>query len=515
MKYHNAIFGKDFLSFSLGIILSVSGISQSLDKNQINELATRSGIQTLPEFVEFLSIPNDGHFQDHVSRNINWLIHRFDELGFHTRILEATHNPYLLLEKSNPSVNATVLFYAHADGQPVDPSKWDQEDAYLPVLKSKNKEGRWEIIEWENLEASFDPEWRIFSRSSSDDKGPIMMLLVALNIMKQKNIDIPFTLKVLLDMEEEMGSPGIRYVAETYAEELYADCMLIFDGPKHYSNRPTLTFGARGISTITLTLFGPKMPLHSGHYGNYAPNPALRLSQLLGSMKDENGLVLIPGFYDNVVMNDQIRELLTYVPDDTEEINRSIGIHAPDGVGRNYQEALQYPSLNIRGLSSGWVGNEARTIVPDRAIAEMDIRTIPETDPQRLIELVRQHIVSQGYYIIDGEPTDDERAQYQRIVAFRSRPGYRAYRTEFNSPIGQWLMQAMKRATDEEPVRKRLSGGSVPISPLISSLEIPAVNIPTVNPDNNQHSPNENLRLGNYLDGIKIILAILTQPVEK
>ena len=312
-----------------------------------------------------------------------------------------------------------------------------------------------------------------------------------------------------------MGSPGIRYVAETYAEELYADCMLIFDGPKHYSNRPTLTFGARGISTITLTLFGPKMPLHSGHYGNYAPNPALRLSQLLGSMKDENGLVLIPGFYDNVVMNDQIRELLTYVPDDTEEINRSIGIHAPDGVGRNYQEALQYPSLNIRGLSSGWVGNEARTIVPDRAIAEMDIRTIPETDPQRLIELVRQHIVSQGYYIIDGEPTDDERAQYQRIVAFRSRPGYRAYRTEFNSPIGQWLMQAMKRATDEEPVRKRLSGGSVPISPLISSLEIPAVNIPTVNPDNNQHSPNENLRLGNYLDGIKIFLAILTQPVEK
>ena len=490
-------------------------IAQAPDHDKIGTLADGVKTSSIPEFVDFLSLPNDGHYPDHVSRNLDWLINTFGALGFTTSILESSNNPYLLVEKTNSSAETTVLFYAHVDGQPVDPSKWNQEDPYTPVLKAKNEQGVWEIIDWSALDTSFDPEWRIFSRSSSDDKGPIMMLITTLRIMEKEDISIPFTLKVLLDLEEEIGSPGIYQLAGKHKEKLHADFMLIFDGPKHYSHHPSLTFGARGISTITLSVYGPKMSLHSGHYGNYAPNPALRLSQLLGSMKDENGFVVIPGFYDNVEMNDAVRELLKFVPDETEEINRSIGIHAPDGVGKSYQESLQYPSLNIRGLSSGWVGDEVRTIVPDRAIAEIDIRTVPESNPERLIELVRQHISSQGYYIIEGEPTDEERAKYSRIVTFNSRLGYRAYRTDIDSPIGNWLMQSMSRASHNEPVRKRISGGSVPISPLISALNIPAVTVPTVNPDNNQHSPNENLRLGNYVDGIKIFLAILTQPIEK
>jgi acetylornithine deacetylase/succinyl-diaminopimelate desuccinylase-like protein len=493
---------------------SLFAMSQVLDLGQIDAVANKSKTSSIEEFVEFLRLPNDGHFPDHVSQNLNWLVRRFDALGFETKVLSSTHNPYLLVKKINPAASATVLFYAHVDGQPVDPSKWNQEDPYDPVLKSKNAQRQWEIIDWSNLDGSFNPEWRIFSRSSSDDKGPIMMLITALTLMEEQRLDIPFSLKVLLDLEEEMGSPGIYNLAENHKEELDADFMLIFDGPKHYSHRPSLTFGARGISTITLTVYGPKMSLHSGHYGNYAPNPALLLSQLLGEMKDNKGLVTIPGFYDGVEINDWVRELLTYVPDDTEEINRVIGIHAPEAVGKNYQEALQFPSLNIRGLSSGWVGTEVRTIVPDRAIAEIDIRTVPETDPERLVGLVRQYIAGQGYHIIEGEPTDEERANYPRIITFRSRLGYRAYRTEFDSPIGNWLMDAMKRASDEEPVRKRISGGSVPISPLINVLNIPAVTVPTVNPDNNQHSPNENLRLGNYAEGIKIFLAILTQPIN-
>lgn len=505
---------REFVFAVCYLFLSLSGFGQELSKNQITELALHFGVRTIPEFVEFLSLPNDGHYEDHVTQNYNWLVSKFEELGFRTQPLSSSHNPYLLVEKNNPLAKSTILFYAHADGQPVDRSRWDQEDPYKPVLKSMSNQGVWEIIDWDNLDESYDPEWRIFSRSSSDDKGPIMMLIVALQLMHQENISIPFNLKVLFDLEEEMGSPGIRHVAETYANELHADYMLIFDGPKHYSHRPSLTFGARGISTITLTVFGPKISLHSGHYGNYAPNPALRLSQLLGSMKNESGLVLIPGFYDNVVMNDRVRDMLRFVPDDPAEINRSIGIYAPDGVGKDYQEALQYPSLNIRGLSSGWVGNEVRTIVPDQAIAEIDIRTVPETDPQRLINLVRQHIADQEYYIIDREPTDEERASFARIISFKHRLGYSAYRTDFDSAIGLWLTRAMQRASNEEPIKKRISGGSVPVSPMISALKIPAVNIPTVNPDNNQHSPNENLRLGNYMDGIKIFLSILSQPFE-
>ncbi|UCG27016.1 MAG: M20/M25/M40 family metallo-hydrolase [Bacteroidales bacterium] len=487
---------------------------QSLERDQMNRLSEAFGKKSIPAFIEFLQIPNNSYFPEQIHQNLIWLNRKFTELGFKTSILKTSTNPYLLAEWKNTSSESSVLFYAHADGQPVDPSLWNQKDPYEPVLKEKSKTGSWNIIGWSSLEERIDPEYRIFARSSSDDKGPIMMLITAIEILQHENITLPYRLKVLIDLEEEKGSPGIQYVAEKYREALKSDFLVIFDGPKHYSHLPSLTFGARGISTIRLTVYGPRMSLHSGHYGNYAPNPALRLSRLLASMKDEQGRVIIPGYYDNIKMNRDTREQLTYVPDQTDQINRSIGIHSADKVGENYQESLQYPSLNIRGLSSGWTGNEVRTIIPDKAIAEIDIRTVPESDPKRLIDLVKQHITNQGYYIINREPTDEERSDYSRIIAFESGTGYKAFRTDFNSPIGIWLYNAMMRVSCDEPVRKRISGGSVPVSPLVHILEIPAVTVPTVNPDNNQHSPNENLRLGNYLAGIKIFLAILTQPPE-
>lgn len=147
-------------------------------------------------------------------------------------------------------------------------------------------------------------------------------------------------------------------------EALAADMLLIFDGPPHRSGKPTLTFGARGISLVTITAYGPRVPQHSGHFGNYAPNPAFHLSRILASMKSEDGRVLIPGYYDGIEVSDEVREILAAVPDNEAAIRDKIGFKTPDAVAESLQLAVQYPSLNIRGMNSAWIGKQARTIVP-------------------------------------------------------------------------------------------------------------------------------------------------------
>ncbi|MEL6357461.1 MAG: peptidase dimerization domain-containing protein [Bacteroidota bacterium] len=227
--------------------------------------------------------------------------------------------------------------------------------------------------------------------------------------------------------------------------------------------------------------------------------------------EDENGRVIIPGFYDGITLSEEVKAVLEEVPDDEKYINYQLGVAKGIGVAPTYQESLQFPSLNVRGFSSGWVGAEARTIVPATATAEIDIRLVLESDPDRLIDLVRDHIINQGYYVIDREPNSRERATYDRICQFNSSTSYLAFRTEFDAEVGQWLDRALTKAFGEAPIKQRTSGGSIPISPFVNELGVPAVTVPTVNRDNNQHSPNENIRIGNYVDGIKTIHYILIE----
>lgn len=481
-------------------------------------LARAQAPKAIPEFVEMLSIPNDAHFPEHVEANVRWAEQAFARRGFRTRRLATTPDgpPLLLCEKTVPGASRTVLFYSHMDGQPVDPSKWAQEDPWQPVLKRRTAEGQWEAIPFDRIgQEGIDPEWRIFARSASDDKGPVMMFLAALDALQYQGVTPAIHIKYILDFEEEQGSKHLPPAVPKNKDLLAADVLLILDGPRHFpSNRPTLSFGARGIATITLTVYGPRAPLHSGHYGNWAPNPAFRLAQLLAGMKDEEGRVTIPAFYDGIELTDEVKAMLARVPDDEDALKRQLGFAEAEKVGGSLQEALQYPSLNVRGIASGWVGDKVRTIVPDKAVAEIDIRLVKESDPERLIGLVRDYIEQQGYCVLDHEPTDEERQQCARLCRFDSRISYRAFRTEMDSPAGKWLARALATAFGEPPVMKRTSGGSIPIAPFVETLGIPAVTVPTVNADNNQHSPNENLRLGNFVEGIQTMLAILTVPME-
>lgn len=466
------------------------------------------------QLYELLSIPNDAHHPEAIEENVRWCEKAFASRGFSSQRLETATAPLLLAKLPRREGLPTVLAYIHLDGQPVAPELWFQQDPYKSVLKEQGPQGGWEEIPWNRLEGDLNPDWRIFARSASDDKGPVMMFLTGLDAMHMMNKPLPYNLKVILDFEEELGSPNLPAAVGRYRDELAADVLVIFDGPRHISNQPTLNFGARGIADITLTVYGPLFPQHSGHYGNYCPNPALRLSQLLASMKDDDGRVIIPGFYDGINIDEETRKILRAVPDDERTILNKLGVAKADAVAPTYQEALQYPSLNIRGMASGWVGEEARTIVPATATAEMDVRLVVESDPERLIHAIRQHIEDQGYLVLDHEPDSRERLSSDRICRFDYSISYKAFRTEINSPAGQWVNRAMVRAFGQEPVKIRTSGGSIPISPFVTTLGMPAVTVPTVNPDNNQHSPNENIRLGNYIEGVQTMLALFSEPLQ-
>jgi acetylornithine deacetylase/succinyl-diaminopimelate desuccinylase-like protein len=357
----------------------------------------------------------------------------------------------------------------------------------------------------------FEPTWRLYARSSSDDTSPIIGIIAALDAIRAAGRQPTANIRVVLDGEEETGSPSLAPAIDKYREKLEADLMLILDGPIHYSNRPTLVYGARGIVALQLTTYGPKMSLHSGHYGNWVPNPAIRLAQLLASMKDEGGRTIIDGFYDGITISAEDQKVLDSVPDDHEALMKDFGIAEPDNVGRTLQEARQYPSLNIRGLRSAWVGSEVRTIVPDRAVAEIDVRLVEETPADLMYEKVVAHIKKQGYHIVAEDPDDDTRSRYSKIVKVARRgKGTEAYRTPLDDPEATKLVEALARTWGEPPVRIRTSGGTVPISPFVRKLSLPAVSVPIVNYDNNQHSPNENLQLGFFFNGIISIAAALT-----
>lgn len=507
------------LLFSVTAVLAamLSGMVAAQDRpapdTQTIAILTQKYVkQSYPLLKDLLSVPNDAHFPEHVAANVAWMESAFDGRGFETTVLETGGPSLLLAERRVNAAAKTVLIYLQIDGQPVDPSKWNQESAYKPVLKEQ-RDGEWQIIGWDNLEGELNPEWRVFARAASDAKGPVAMFLTALDILNAEGLTQTHNLKVIMDFEEELGSPHLPAAVEKYKDELAADMLLIYDGPRHTSNRPTLVFGARGIATVSLTVFGPKRPQHSGTYGNYVPNPAIRLSRLLAGMEDDEGRVIIPDFYDGIELAPDVRAVINSVPDDEEAIRRSIGIKTPDRVAATYQESIQYPSMSVLGLESAWVGSQTRTIIPATATAELDIRLVIESDPERLVGLVRQHIEDQGFHIIDGDaPTDGERAAHDKLISFDYEISYAAFRTPLSSPAGVWAERALVRAFGEKPIKIRTGGGSIPISPFVASLGLPAILVPAVYIENNQHSPNENLRLGNYVDGIRAYLAILTQP---
>ena len=488
--------------------------SETLDEQLLRKYA----LQSFPEYLELLSIANVSTAPgDHLVANAKWLKSAFEKRGFKITIADNQNHPLVLgeLMPFKPK-QKTILYYLHFDGQPLINSQWSQEDPFKPVLKKRAANGSWEVTRMEDLmRIDFDPELRLFGRSTSDDKGPIGMFLASLDMIKAEGMSMGNNVKIILDSEEEISSPGISGVVEHHKEMLQSDAVVILDAAAHPSGRPNLVFGNRGVVTLTLTVYGPKVPLHSGHYGNYVPNPAMNLVQLLASMKDSHGKVTIPGYDSTTHLSADDQRVLHSTGDDEALIKKRVGIAQPDEVAPTYGESLQFPSLNIRGLSSGGVGASAANIIPKDAVAEIDIRTTQEANASYLVDLIKKHIEQEGFHIMDHAPSDEERSKFARLIQLRVGSSSEAARQSLESPIRFWGERALKDAFDglpssPQPVLIRAMGATVPTYEIVNPLNIPFFLMPNVNADNNQHAFDENLRMGNYLFGMRQITGLLT-----
>ena len=462
------------------------------------------------ELTETLAIPNVAADRANIRRNADYLRGLLAKRGFSAELLDTSGNPLVFGSLTAAGATRTILFYCHYDGQPVDPAAWKQPDPFAAVLRRGRLEQQPEAIDPRSVD-HFERDWRLYARSASDDKSPIIALLAALDALKASSLAPTSNVRIVLDGEEEASSPSLVPAITNYRERFRADLMVILDGPVHSSGRPTVVFGARGIATVDLTVFGPKSGVHSGNYGNWVPNPAMRLAALLASMKDDDGRVRVAGFYDGITPPSPAeRAMLDAVPDDGEQMLRTFGVAAPERAFPKLQDALQIPTLNVRGLSSAHVGAGARTIIPDRATAAIDIRLVKETQAEDLVARLRAHIAAQGYHLVDRDPDDATRAAHGKIARLAQvGPFTSAFRTSPADPQAQALIESITRAFGAAPVQLRTLGGTVPIAPFIEALGFPAVIVPLVNFDNNQHEENENLRLGTFFDAIVTVAAVL------
>ncbi|OFW03032.1 MAG: hypothetical protein A3I61_05400 [Acidobacteria bacterium RIFCSPLOWO2_02_FULL_68_18] len=462
------------------------------------------------ELVDLISIPNTPVDAENMRRNAQLLRDMLRRRGFTTEILATDANPLVWGELRVPGATRTLLVWAHYDGQPVDLRAWKQANPFVPVLRTgRLEEGGKDIPNLRTLD-TFDPNWRLYGRSAADDKAPIVALLSAIDALKATGMAPSSNVRVVLDAE--VGSASLTAAISKYRDKLTGDLMMLLEGPAHSSGRPTIAFGVRGLLALDLTVYGPKVGVNSGNYGNWVPNPALRLARLLSSMKDDEGRVLVEGFYDGVVpLTAEEQAMLDAVPDEPAGLMKLLGIAAPERADLSLQQALQLPALNIRGLASGVIGGDATVVIPDRATAFLEVRLVKETPATAMADKLLAHIRAQGYHVVHSEPDDETRSRYPRLAKVVLRGGAGdAWRTPPLAPEAQRVTSAVTRMLGEAPVLIRTMGQRMSTARFIEAMGAPAIVLPTVNFDNNQAAENENLRLGHLFTGILTIAALLT-----
>lgn len=496
------------------LCISGSAYAQSPTVEKVREYRQQHEVAILSEYLSFLEIPNVATDLPNIKRNADYLIDEFEKRGATMELLTLPDQPevppVVYGEFKTPGAERTLIIYVHYDGQPADPKNWIQ-DPWEPTLYSGSiQEGGKPVTFSEDL-GDVDPEWRIYGRSASDDKVPFPAILHTLDALKQSGITLTSNLKFFFEGEEEAGSPHVRQILERYKDKLQGDLWLFFDGPKHQSGRPQVVFGVRGVTGMEVTVYGPSRPLHSGHYGGWSPVPGQMLAELLSSMKSETGEILIEGFNENTApITEADREAFETLPDYDRQIMEDLGLSWTEMEGRTLIESYMYPTLTIRGLESGNTGELARNVIPTKAVASLGIRLAKGNDPERMKDRVEAHIAGQGYHIVRQEPNEETRLNNRKIAKITREGGYPAVRTPIDNPMAQQVVGAIKNATDEEIIVYPTFGGSLPLFHFEEVMQTPIVIVPIANHDNNQHAPDENIRIGNIWYGMDIYAEIFT-----
>jgi acetylornithine deacetylase/succinyl-diaminopimelate desuccinylase-like protein len=466
----------------------------------------------LQEYVDLLAIPNVASDTPNIRRNADHIVTMMRRRGLSPRLLEGDDPkvpPLIYGEWRVPEAKRTLIVYAHYDGQPVTPDQWKVTEPFKPLLLSDRHDKGGKPLPFPTAGGAVDPNWRVYGRSASDDKAGVMAILAAVDALKAEKKRPSFNLKIVFEGEEEAGSPNLQALLRKHKAILGSDGWIIVDGPAHQSGPQQLTLGVRGDVNAEVTVYGPARGLHSGHYGNWAPNPGMMLSKLLASMKDENGRVTIAGFYDDVVpLSDAERAAIAAVPAPDSALRKELGLGWTEGEGSTLTELIQLPSLNINGIRSADVGERSRNVIPTSATAALDLRLVLGNSPERQVNKVRRHIRAQGYEVLDREPTMEERTRHRKVAKFTAERGYPAERTKLDHPLVRDLQNAL--GANGGLVILPSLGGSLPLYLVRQELGAPTLVVGLWNHDNNQHSEDENIRLESLWNGIASISSILT-----
>ena len=482
--------------------------------------------QIVQELADLVSLRNVAANRADIERNAGAMLALLHRHGIEGRLLTAaardgqTAPPAVFAEVKAPGAKRTIVFYAHYDGQPADAADWGGQDPWKPVLRTGPRGPETKDVDLATAASPLPAEWRLYGRSTSDDKAPIVAVLAALDALRAAGVPPSVNIKLFFEGEEEAGSPHLKDILTANAGLLKADCWILADGPVHQSRKLQVVFGARGVTDVEMTVYGPSHALHSGHYGNWAPNPAALLVQLLAGLRGPNGEIRIEDFYRDVrPLSESEKQAAAAMPPVEDALRQELqlawtegNVSEGGGTGR-LQDLVMQPALNLRGLQSAQVGKGARNAIPTDASASIDFRLVPDQTPERVHELTEAHLKKQGYWIVHEEPDAATRLAHPRIVRLVWGTGYPGARTSMDLPASHAVLRALE--TGWGPVlRVPMLGGSVPVYVFNETMQVPIIALPIANHDNNQHAAHENLRLQNLWDGIEVYAALFAKLQE-
>ena len=469
----------------------------------VNEYRNEHEQEILADFVNLLSMPNDSANSEDIDANAELISQMLQSRGFATRTLRAGRAPYVFGELTTPGATKTLMLYAHFDGQPVQEENWTYPPFSPTLMNAPLPDG--EPIDLEAVSGSFDPEWRLYARSAGDDKMPIVAIIHTLDAMRAKGIPLSVNLKLLLDGEEERGSPTVGQIIDENPSLFDADLFLFCDGPMHQSRRAQLVFGVRGSGTVDITTYGATRPLHSGHYGNWAPNPIMQLSYLLTSMRNQHGRILVDGYYDNVAtLTEAERAAINTMPDTAADLQNELSIHTPEGGGVRLEELITLPAINARGIVAGGRGAQGRNIILPSATVSLNLRMVPNQQPLRLRELIENHLEKEGFFVVHEDPSAAILRNNSNVVKLNWRGvGNAGLRTPMSDEVTQNLIGIMQELAPDLILTPSM-GGTLPLNAFDDRLDTPIIILPLANHDNNQHGRNENIRLQNIWDAMAV-----------
>jgi acetylornithine deacetylase/succinyl-diaminopimelate desuccinylase-like protein len=472
--------------------------------------------EILDEYRRLLSLPNVASDAVGIRANADTLVARLQAVGVEAEtwtLPDAPDAPPIVFGvRRSPGASRTVGIYVHYDGQPADPTNWTHAP-WEPELYDGPMYDGGTPIPFPSAGEAVDPEWRLYARSAGDDKAPLGALFPVLRALNDAGVEPTANLKFFFEGEEEAGSPNLERYLTAYRDEIDdIDVWLIFDGPVHQSGRPQVVFGVRGVTGLDLTVYGPTRPLHSGHYGNWAPVPGQMLADLLDSMKDaDTGEVLIEGFYDSVdPLGPDERAALARLPDVDAALRRDLSLGRTEGEPSSLAERLLLPSLTVRGILSGNVGTLARNVIPSTAQAALGIRLVKGNEPGAMLDLVEAHVRSEGWHIVYDDPSPETLRSHAKVVKIERGGGYPAARTSMDSPEAAEVVRAAREVGGDDVLLVPSLGGSLPLYLFTELLAKPTIVVPVANHDNNQHAPDENLRIANLWYAMELYGALLT-----